>query len=157
MAKFTLLCAALLVSLTTAVPFTPPASLSVRQTSETENDLVDGSPCKALTLIFARGTTESGNMGSIVGPPFAGALVDSLGDSQVAVQGVDYAASIAGFLEGGDPAGTATLAGLISQAITQCPNTKILVSGYRYFSPTGPNLQMVLIKFIKQSRWPIGS
>ncbi|KAK0264378.1 hypothetical protein LTR91_009340 [Friedmanniomyces endolithicus] len=96
----------------------------------TENQLTDGTPCRAITILFARGTTESGNVGTLAGPPFFQAVVGDVGASKVAVQGVDYAADIAGFDEGGDPAGAATLAGLIKRAQTQCPNTKLVVSGY---------------------------
>jgi len=126
MAKFTLFLAALLAPLSLAAP----ASLSTRQLSDTANDLLDGSPCKALLLIFARGTTETGNIGTIVGPPFGDALKAGLGASNVAVQGVDYPASIDGFLEGGDPTGSATMASLLSQAISQCPDSKIVLGGY---------------------------
>lgn len=60
--------------------------------SMTENDVVDNKGCKELTFIFARGTTEMGNMGSVVGPPVAKNL-NSLTGNNVAVQGVDYPAS----------------------------------------------------------------
>ena len=98
--------------------------------SVTRNDLVDG-VCDAVTIIFARGTLELGNVGSLAGPPFFNALADLIGTQYVAVQGVDYAASIAGYLEGGDPAGAATMASLIDQAVSQCPSTQIVLSGYR--------------------------
>jgi len=130
MVKLTLFYTALIISLSTAVPLSSSPNLSIRQTSETENDLLDGSPCKALTLIFARGTTELGNMGAVVGPPFAASLVADIGDANVAVQGVDYPATIPEFLEGGDPTGSATMASLVALAISQCPETKIVISGY---------------------------
>lgn len=104
-----------------------------RQLSSTRNDLVSGA-CKALTVIFARGTTEAGNVGSIAGPPFFSALNSAIGAASVAVQGVDYPADVAGFLAGGDAAGSAKLAALVSQASTQCPSTKIVISGYRSVS-----------------------
>ena len=47
------------------------------------------------------------------------------------VPGVDYPASIAGFLIGGSPADTSTLAGLVNTASTKCPSTQIVLSGYR--------------------------
>jgi hypothetical protein len=59
-----------------------------------------------MTVIFARGTTEPGNVGLLAGPPFFDALSTMVGEGQVAVQGVDYPASIEGFLEGGDKAGS---------------------------------------------------
>lgn len=103
--------------------------------SDTRNDLVNGG-CSPVTIIFARGTLELGNVGSLAGPPFFNALTDMIGDSNVAVQGVDYGATIAGYLEGGDPAGASTMASLITQAVSQCPSTQIVISGYRYASPS---------------------
>jgi len=97
--------------------------------SITRNDL--SGPCRPVTLIFARGTLELGNVGVLAGPPFFNALADIIEDSNIAVQGVDYAATIGGYLEGGDPAGAATLALLTAQAATQCPSTQIVLSGYR--------------------------
>ncbi|KAI9815947.1 MAG: hypothetical protein M1827_001939 [Pycnora praestabilis] len=98
--------------------------------SDTQNDVTNNAPCKAVTIIFARGTTELGNVGSVAGPPFFNALGAEIGSNNVAVQGVPYAASVAGYLEGGDPAGASALASLTSQALSQCPNTQIVLSGY---------------------------
>ncbi|CRK42126.1 hypothetical protein BN1723_005285, partial [Verticillium longisporum] len=44
--------------------------------------------------------------------------------------GVTYPANVAGFLAGGDAAGSRTMAQLTARAVTQCPNTKIVLSGY---------------------------
>lgn len=129
MAKLSLFYAVLLSPFVFAAPLETNL-LASRQISNTANDLLNNVPCRALTLIFARGTTETGNMGTIVGPPFADALISSFGTSAVAVQGVDYGATIPEFLEGGDPVGSATLAALVARAVTQCPSTKILISGY---------------------------
>jgi hypothetical protein len=60
----------------------------------TEEGVVNKNCCAELTVIFARGTTESGNLGSIIGPPLLAALRASLGSSNVLGQGVDYPASI---------------------------------------------------------------
>lgn len=100
-------------------------------TSTTENGLTSNSSCKAMTVIFARGTTEPGNVGSIAGPPFFGNLSAAVGENNLAVQGVEYGATIPQFLEGGDPAGSMTMAMLVGQAQTMCPNTKVVMSGYR--------------------------
>jgi len=62
--------------------------------------------CKDMTVIFARGTTEPGNVGLVTGPPFFDALSAIIGQNSISVQGVDYPASIEGFLEGGDAAGS---------------------------------------------------
>jgi len=95
----------------------------------TYNDLTGA--CKEYTIIFARGTTEPGNVGILVGPPLFDALKAVVGSGNVAVQGVnDYAASIDGYLAGGDATGSAEMATQIKQAHSQCPSTKLVVSGY---------------------------
>jgi len=72
----------------------------------TQNTVVDGQ-CATITIIFARGTSEVGNVGIIVGPESFDAVAARLNiDATLAVQGVEYAASIPGFLQGGDPAGS---------------------------------------------------
>jgi cutinase len=76
-------------------------------TATTADDL--SGDCKAVTVIFARGTTEPGNVGVLAGPPFFNALRSAVGSSNVAIQGVAYPASIEGFLVGGDVAGSATM------------------------------------------------
>jgi Cutinase len=65
--------------------------------------------CKDMTVIFARGTTESGNVGLLTGPPFFDALSAMIGADSMEVLGVDYPASIEGFLQGGDATGSQTM------------------------------------------------
>ncbi|OJJ47332.1 hypothetical protein ASPZODRAFT_65522 [Penicilliopsis zonata CBS 506.65] len=96
--------------------------------SITENGVTSKAACQPLTFIFARGTTEMGNMGSVVGPPVASALA-SLTNNQVVVQGVDYPASVEGNAELGASGGP-TMASLVKQAISQCPNTTVVLGGY---------------------------
>lgn len=99
--------------------------------STTENDLVGGAACADITVIFARGTTEAGNVGLLVGPPFFDALKAAMGGSaKLAVQGVDYPADVEGFLKGGDEGGSQKLADLVQQALQKCPSTKVVMSGY---------------------------
>ncbi|KAI6708978.1 cutinase [Diplocarpon mali] len=83
-----------------------------------------GSACKGMTLVFARGTTEGGNMGMVAGPPFAQALAKKMG-GDLAVQGVEYPADVKGFLAGGDAAGSQKMATLVTQMMAACPNTKM--------------------------------
>jgi hypothetical protein len=99
-----------------AAAITIPVSVQKRD-SDTENDLVNR-VCKTVTVIFARGTLESGNAGSLAGLPFFDALDTDLGASNVTLQGVDYGATILGYLEGGDLAGAATLVNLTNLAVT---------------------------------------
>ncbi|APA13668.1 hypothetical protein SS1G_07661 [Sclerotinia sclerotiorum 1980 UF-70] len=91
---------------------------------------IEARACTAVTVIFARGTTEIGTLGTVVGPPFLQALQSSLGSSAVSMTGVDYPADIPGFLEGGDSAGSQTMAKMVTSALSSCPETKIVMSGY---------------------------
>lgn len=65
-----------------------------KRASITENGVTQNAGCQELTFIFARGTSEMGNMGSVVGPPVAKQLA-SLTGNKVTVQGVDYPADAA--------------------------------------------------------------
>ncbi|KAJ4413350.1 hypothetical protein N0V91_000325 [Didymella pomorum] len=94
-----------------------------------ENGVKGGTCCTDMTIIFARGTGEPGNMGIISGPPMVKAIRSKLGADRVTVQGVDYAASAAGNANlGGD--GGKVMAQYVQQALKQCPGTKVIVSGY---------------------------
>ncbi|KAJ7752625.1 cutinase-domain-containing protein [Mycena metata] len=106
----------------------PALQLVARADNTTENQL--SGPCRLVTFIFARGTDEDGNVGTIVGPPLIADLRAALGVDGIAAQGVDYDASILGYLEGGSPSGITTMVGLINTAASQCPATKIVIGGY---------------------------
>jgi len=93
----------------------------------TANDVTNG-VCAPLTVIFARGTSESGNIGSVIGPPLFKALLSAT-NNQVALQGVNYAADTAGDADMGAE-GAPNLVSLVQQALKQCPSTKIALSGY---------------------------
>lgn len=94
-----------------------------------ENGIVDKNCCTDMTIVFARGTGEMGNVGSVSGPPMFKAIRAELGDDRLTVQGVDYPASAAGNANlGGD--GGQKMADLVKQAKSQCPDTKVIVSGY---------------------------
>ena len=96
--------------------------------SDTQNQL---SECRPVTVIYARGTFEAGNVGVLVGPPFFQALDLAIGDENVGVQGVNYPASLEGYLEDGDAQGSTNLASLSEQVASLCPSTQIVLSGYR--------------------------
>lgn len=61
----------------------------------TENGVLDKNCCTDMTVIFARGTGEFGNVGTVSGPPMFKAIRAKLGAGRVTVQGVDYPASSA--------------------------------------------------------------
>ncbi|KAJ4366452.1 hypothetical protein N0V83_008088 [Neocucurbitaria cava] len=110
-----------------------PALTKRQYGGNTYNQLTDGTPCREITLIYARGTTQDGNVGAATdeGPTFFNALASRLGGtSRLAIQGVTYPANVLGFLAGGDAAGATTMFNLINTAASKCPSTKIVVSGY---------------------------
>ena len=148
-------------ALASAVPLAEPvppsqaaARLEARQ-STTRNDLEDGnsSNCPSAILIFARGTTEAGNMvrrkpstppyhlqrnltfvtqGTIVGPPLADTLEDSFPDIWVQGVGGPYAATTSPNFE---PKGTNQQSideakRLFALANTKCPDTPVVTAGY---------------------------
>ncbi|KAG6864064.1 hypothetical protein C0991_000459, partial [Blastosporella zonata] len=86
--------------------------------------------CADVTVYFARGTTEPGTLGTIVGPPFQAALQSALSGKSLNFVGIPYPATIAGFLAGGDQGGATTMANDVTSTASACPNTKIVISGY---------------------------
>ncbi|KAH7324294.1 cutinase [Stachybotrys elegans] len=111
-------------------------ALEARQSATTRNELTNGSSsgCPRVIFIYARGTTESGNMGDGEGPAIADALEAQYGASQVWVQGIGspYNADLLSNLL---PSGTSSAA--ISEAVrlynlanTKCPNAAIVTGGY---------------------------
>jgi cutinase len=96
---------------------TEPVLTKRQYGGDTYNQLTDGTACRAVTVIYARGTTQSGNVGesNSEGPTFFNALSGLLGGtSRLAIQGVTYPANIFGFLAGGDAAGATTMFNLIN-------------------------------------------
>ncbi|CEL11387.1 hypothetical protein ASPCAL14489 [Aspergillus calidoustus] len=94
----------------------------------TANDIVDKAPCRPVTFIFARGTGDVGNMGVGIGPKLAVEL-EALLPGRIAVQGVNYPAWGLGNLLFGNSGGP-EMAAHATQALTQCPKTKILLGGF---------------------------
>ncbi|KAM0430599.1 hypothetical protein ACHAPT_005951 [Fusarium lateritium] len=112
-------------------PFAAASPLTTRQSSgfsgSTQNGL--SGACKDVTVIFARGTSEAGNVGTVAGPPFFQALAKEVGSDKLAVQGVDYPASIGGIMSLGSN-GADKMVQHVEQAYKKCPNTKVVLSGY---------------------------
>ncbi|OAA82458.1 Cutinase [Akanthomyces lecanii RCEF 1005] len=85
--------------------------------------------CDDVTIVYARGTCDPGNVGILVGPPFFAAVAAAIGGKSLNVQGVAYPASIDGYLSADKAAGQ-TMAQIVRDTRAACPNTKIVISGY---------------------------
>ncbi|KAI1077745.1 carbohydrate esterase family 5 protein [Whalleya microplaca] len=108
------------------------SGLQPRQsTGTTANEFLEGG-CRDVIFIFARGSTQDGNIGDDPGPQTIDQLKAALGTDAVAAQGVDYPALLVDNLRDGgcDPDDADDMRDLITQAATKCPSSKLVVSGY---------------------------
>lgn len=113
-----------------------PSEIEARQFgSTTRNDLSNGaaSACPPVIFIYARGSTEAGNLGTL-GPRVASVLEDYYDSDGVWIQGVGgaYRATLG---DNALPRGTSAAAiremiGLFNLANTKCPSAKIVAGGY---------------------------
>jgi len=124
--KFIITAAALVLTAgVTAIPL----AVEKRQSS---NELAQG--CKPTIFIWARGSTEMGNMGSFIGPQACSALKSALPSGTVACQGVGgkYTASMG---DNGQERFTSQAAideavKVFKEAVAKCPDSKITFGGY---------------------------
>jgi len=108
-----------------------PRQLSRRQV--TQNDVKSGS-CKKVFLIFARASTEVGNMGETMGPAVCSGLKGKLGAGSVGCQGVGGPYT-AGLVENVSAKGTTDAAigeaqKMFKMAAEKCPQATIVAGGY---------------------------
>ncbi|KZM22969.1 Cutinase [Ascochyta rabiei] len=131
----------MLTSLAAASPIVLAApaadTLEVRQLDpiiRSELEQGSSSSCPKAILIFARASTEIGNMGVSAGPAVASALERAYGADQIWVQGVGgpYTADLpSNFLPGGtSQAAINEAVRLFNEANTKCPSTPIVAGGY---------------------------
>jgi len=98
----------------------PPATI---------DDLISG-VCADVIIIWARGTCNTGNIGSALGRCFFTYLKGNL-DYTVIGQGVlPYAADIMSFIRGGCKRGAQSMATMVMLAVEQCPQSKIVLGGF---------------------------
>jgi cutinase len=85
------------------------------------------SSCSAVYVLFARGSGESGTLGTIVGPDFTNSVESNLSGTSVSIWGDPYAASENQSSAG--PGATDMTDELESDA-SACPNAKFVLGGY---------------------------
>ncbi|KAI0419001.1 cutinase [Xylaria grammica] len=105
--------------------------LEITATGTTANEFLEGG-CRDVIFLYARGSTQDGNIGGSPGPQTIDQLKAKLGTSTVAAQGLEYPASLLDNLrsEGCDPDDAANFRDLITKAATECPSSKLVVAGY---------------------------
>ncbi|CAH0044910.1 unnamed protein product [Clonostachys solani] len=100
----------------------------------TANDLVDGLGfyCPHAILIFARGSTEQGNLGTLVGPYLAQGLSAQVQSLWIQGIGGDYTAEIDdNFLpDGTSPEAIVEAYKMFNLAHEKCPGSLVLIGGY---------------------------
>ncbi|VUC31781.1 unnamed protein product [Clonostachys rosea] len=100
----------------------------------TANDLVDaqGFYCPEAILIFARGSAEQGNMGTLVGPFLAQGLSTQVKSLWIQGIGGDYTAALEdNFLpEGTSPEAIVEAYKMFNFAHEKCPGSMVLAGGY---------------------------
>ncbi|KAF2259042.1 cutinase-domain-containing protein [Lojkania enalia] len=102
-----------------------------RQTGTTSKEFSQGG-CRDILFAWARGSTEVGNMGTIVGPPTSNGLKQNFGNDNVATEGIDYAALLStNALPGGTDAVSKNLMkSTLEDMASQCPDSVIVAGGY---------------------------
>ncbi|KAF2281394.1 cutinase precursor [Westerdykella ornata] len=105
--------------------------IEIRQTGVNSNEFSQGG-CRPILFAWARGSTEAGNMGTVVGPPTSNGLKRIFGNSNVATEGVAYAALLStNALPGGtDSASKNLFKNTLNSMASKCPDSVIVTGGY---------------------------
>ncbi|KXH66118.1 cutinase [Colletotrichum salicis] len=109
-----------------APAFRPPSSARRTPSPATA---VTRNGCKAITMVYARGTWEPGKLG-LLGPLVVGGLRSRF--PSIAVEGVAYAAGVAtnALPDGADPSGVSEMKRLVRLFLSRCPKSAIIIGGY---------------------------
>lgn len=105
-----------------------------------------GGDCKEVSMIFARGTTEMGTLGTVVGPGLVSDTKEAVGAAKVAVEGVDYPASAEGNVDEvmGSGDGSKAMAADAVQVLSACPDTELVLAGYSQGAMVAHNAMKML-------------
>ncbi|KAH7320667.1 cutinase [Stachybotrys elegans] len=108
--------------------------VQARQVQTVYNELENGSSgdCPGSILVYARGSTEQGNIGQTVGAALVSGLRSRVPSLWIQGVGGPYAATLAdNYLERGTtPEAIAEAVRLINLAHTKCPDSAIITGGY---------------------------
>ncbi|KAH9875389.1 hypothetical protein J1614_004881 [Plenodomus biglobosus] len=121
----------LIAGLASLADASPVEVRQIGSTGTTLNEFTEGG-CRDIMFAWARGSTERGNMGTIVGPPTSNGLKQAFGADAVATEGIDYAASIGtNALPGGtDSSSKNLMQDILTSMASQCPDSIIVTGGY---------------------------
>lgn len=120
-----------LVATAAAIPLNLPPRQLLDRTSITEHEFSLSLRCAKVVFVWARGSTEAGNMGTVIGQPLGDELRSEFG-SDLQIEGVDYAALLStNYLPGGtDLAAELEMRGILNDVHRRCPNAVIVTGGY---------------------------
>jgi cutinase len=111
-----------------SIPAEAPAATQELAVEAEENTAADA--CTPYIMLYARGTTEAGDLGSTVGPALKSGLA---GDKNWSVRGINsrdgYDASLNGIYCIGMDGGMACK-GILEKMAAQCPTSKFVTAGY---------------------------
>ncbi|KAF2150398.1 carbohydrate esterase family 5 protein [Myriangium duriaei CBS 260.36] len=110
-----------------------PSDLTIGQCSKEDDVFPAAGPnCRPVTFIFARGSTEPGTLGIVVGPGVSCGLKSHYGARNVRSIGVRYPAKTSGNYEaeGCHAEGITQFVSDLTTTVSQCPNTKIVAGGF---------------------------
>ncbi|ORY01568.1 cutinase [Clohesyomyces aquaticus] len=125
----------LLQALTLAAVVTAlPTAIEVRQldkTGLTESEFSRSTTCGKVIFVWARGSTEAGNMGAIIGMPLGDELRKKYG-RDLQIEGISYKADLApNYLPGGtDRESWGMMKSTLEKVNQRCPTAKVVAGGY---------------------------
>jgi cutinase len=125
----------ILVAALAGLAASSPVDIEARQllggTGSSSSEFSRGG-CKDVLFAFTRGSTEIGNMGTVIGPPLSDGLKKEFGKDKVATEGIPYAAALGtNALPGGtDAASKNLLKKTLQDMASKCPDSVIVSSGY---------------------------
>ncbi|KAJ4381283.1 hypothetical protein N0V86_003632 [Didymella sp. IMI 355093] len=119
-----------LAGLAASVPL-ETRQLGLGGTGTTSKEFSQGG-CRDILFAWARGSTEIGNMGTVVGPPTSNGLKKEFGADAVATEGIDYAATIGtNAIPGGtDAISKRKMQDTLKSMAQKCPDSVIVTGGY---------------------------